>query len=317
VPARPVAASPAIGLAAVPSGRRRALCVGIDAYDGPNRLAGCVNDANDWSAALRGLGFDVSTLIDGGATWKGIGDALDALVTTSSPGDVLVFQYAGHGTLVDDLDGDERGGRDSALCPIDFPAGGFIIDDDLRRIFGTLPDGVGLTCFFDCCHSGTITRLVAAERDAVAAGDVRVRGLQATPEMEAAHRSFRQGLRLTAPAPRGPDTMREVSFTACTDSQTAKEVNGHGQFTLRALATLRQGIPGLTNADFHAHVVTAFGASASGQTPQLDCAPLSKAVPLFAIPGGGAIAAPAAASDTSAILARLADIDRRLARLGA
>jgi len=317
IPARPIAVSAAVATAAAPSGRRRALCVGIDAYDAPNRLAGCVNDANDWSAALRGQGFEVSMLTDGGASWQTICDALDSLVTRSSAGDMLVFQYAGHGTLVDDLDGDEQGGRDSALCPVDFPRGGFIIDDDLRRIFGKLPDGVGLTCFFDCCHSGTITRLVAPARDLPVGGDVRVRGLQATPEMEAAHRNFRQSLSLTAPARRGPEVMREISFTACTDAQTAQEVNGHGQFTLRALATLRQGIAGVTNADFHARVVTAFGSGAAAQTPQLDCAPLSRTLPLFAIPGGAATAVPAVGGDVGAILARLADIDRRLARLGA
>jgi uncharacterized caspase-like protein len=303
---------------AAASGRRRALCVGVDAYDPPNRLAGCVNDANDWAAALRGQGFEVSMLTDGGATRKAVCEALKALVASSAAGDALVFQYAGHGTLVDDLDGDERGGRDSALCPVDFPAGDFIIDDDLRGIFGALPDGVGLTCFFDCCHSGTITRLVAPRRDVTVAGDVRVRGLQPTPEMESAHRRFRQSLSRTAPAPRGPETMREISFTACTDAQTAQEVNGHGQFTLRALAALRQGIAGVSNADFHARVVTAFGAGAAAQTPQLDCAPLSKTLALFAIAGGATPAAPAiGAASLSGIMARLDDIDRRLTQLGA
>ncbi|MGH7553094.1 MAG: caspase family protein, partial [Longimicrobiales bacterium] len=161
--AAPPGAAPAVSLTAAPvppvsavvppAGRRRAICVGIDDYDPPNQLAGCVNDANDWSAALKGLGFEVDVVRNRDATWKAICDALTGLVASSRSGDVLVFQYAGHGTHLADLDGDEPGGRDSALCPVDFPSGGCLIDDDVRRIFGHLPAGVNLTCFFDCCHS--------------------------------------------------------------------------------------------------------------------------------------------------------------------
>ena len=36
------------------AGERFALCVGVNDYEGPvSGLAGCVNDANDWAAALR------------------------------------------------------------------------------------------------------------------------------------------------------------------------------------------------------------------------------------------------------------------------
>jgi uncharacterized caspase-like protein len=123
------------------------LCVGIDEYDPPHRLAGCVNDANDWAAVLRSFGFDVSLMINGEATWQRLQDALSALITASRPGDVVVFQYAGHGTRVDDVDGDEESGRDSALCPIDYTAGRLLIDDDVRRIVRELSDGVNFTCF--------------------------------------------------------------------------------------------------------------------------------------------------------------------------
>jgi Caspase domain len=235
-------------------------------------------------------------------------------VSSARPGDVLVFQYAGHGTLVDDVDGDEQGNRDSALCPVDFMSGGFLIDDDLRRIFSGLPDGVSLTCFFDCCHSGTITRLAAPGPIRVG-GDVRRRFLNATPEMLAAHRRFRQGLSLVAAPGRGPLTMKEVSFTACTDAQTAQEVDGHGQFTIRAMDILRRGLSGLTNEEFHTRVVAAFGSGLDAQTPQLDCAPTARARLLFGGLSSGAPAAPASV-DMGAIVARLNDMDRRLARLG-
>jgi hypothetical protein len=287
-PAKPVkTAPPAVPVVTVPStGRRFALCVGIDDYPARYRLNGCVNDANDWSATLRNVGFDTQLMLDAEATWENIREALAALIGRTRSGDVVVVQYAGHGTRVNDLDGDEESGRDSALCPVNFPDGGFLIDDDVRGIFQRLPDGVNLTCFFDCCHSGTITRLVAPT-PSKARGDVRIRGFHANPVLEEAHREFRSSLRQasgmrSAPAARGPASMREVSFSACTDAQTAQEIDGHGQFTLRALKILAGGLEGLTNGIFLDRVLTAFGPDAADQTPGLDCSPAVRDLPLLA-----------------------------------
>ncbi|MBC7520611.1 MAG: caspase family protein, partial [Sandarakinorhabdus sp.] len=149
-------------------GRRLALCVGIDTYP-TAPLGGCVNDARDWADALTRFGFAAPrSLYNQNATRDAIMRQLTALVGDSRPGDVIVFQYAGHGTTVPDLDGDEAGadtpGDDEALCPYDFASGELLIDDDMRAIFRRLPDGVNLTCFFDCCHSGTITRMALGGR---------------------------------------------------------------------------------------------------------------------------------------------------------
>jgi caspase domain-containing protein len=313
----PVAASNVMPAPAAPvmlaasSGRRKALCVGIDDYNPPDRLAGCVNDAKDWAAVLSSLGFDVAMMLDREATWQNLQDALGNLITSARAGDVVVFQYAGHGTRVNDLDGDEESGRDSALCPVDFTGGRLLIDDDVRRIVQRLADGVNFTCFFDCCHSGTITRFVAPS-PTTPRGDVRTRGLRATPEVEAAHAAFRRSMPGAAPAGRGLHDMKEISFTACNDAQTAQEIDGHGQFTLRALNLLRQGVSGITNRDFHERVTAAFGNMAQTQTPGLDCAPRSMTLPLF----GGFAAVTEGTSDLRNIVARLDALERRVARAG-
>ena len=294
------------------SGARRALCVGIDDYDPPNRLLGCVNDANDWADVLRALRFETEILTNRQATWEGLKEALTRLVASSRTGDTLVFQYAGHGTRVADVDGDEESGRDSALCPIDFTSGRLLIDDDVRQIFLDLADGASLTCFFDCCHSGTITRLVAPS-PAPTGVDVRRRGLRVAPEVDQAHVTFRKGQRASAPPRRSTQNMKEVSFTACNDAQTAQEIDGHGQFTVRALTLLRQGLGTMTNTEFHRRVMAAFGAMATEQTPGLDCAPGSAVMPLLGGPAADGAAAP---SDSREILTRLEEIERRLTRVG-
>lgn len=130
-----------------PAGSHHALCAGINAYPGGDALYGCVADAEAWAAQLTAAGFAVRTLLDAEATRQNILLGLLDLVASSVSGDVLVFQYAGHGTYVDDLDGDESevGNADKkydeAHCPIDSRSGNLIIDDDLGEIFDQLPEG--------------------------------------------------------------------------------------------------------------------------------------------------------------------------------
>ena len=260
------------------TGRRRALCVGIDRYP-TAPLGGCANDARQWRDTLRALGFeDPNLLVDGEATRSGILGSVTDLIRSSRPGDVLVFQYAGHGTQLTDLNADETDGDspglDEALCPIDFAEGHFLIDDDLATVFDQVPAGVNMTVFTDCCHSGTITRF-AVGTPAPGTGERtgKARFIEATPEMEAAHAAFRESLG-GARAARGRgayDRAREILFCACRSREVALESAGHGHFTTRATAVLSKGISGLTNSEFQRRVISAFGANPP-QNPELHCA---------------------------------------------
>src|SRR5690606_14797720 len=88
-------------------GRKLALCVGIDRYRSAP-LAACVNDARLWSRSLQGLGFTKPILLlDDQASRAAILDTLRGLIDEARAGDVIVFQFSGHGTQVADLDGDE------------------------------------------------------------------------------------------------------------------------------------------------------------------------------------------------------------------
>ena len=259
------------------TGRRRALCVGINRYPNPDhQLAGCVSDARMWADALSRLGFTTSLLLDGQATREVMDRELLALVSSSAPGDVIVFQYAGHGTHVPDLNGDEEDGQDEALCPVDFAAGALYIDDDIAAVFAKIPDGVNMTCFMDCCHSGTISRVGVGAPPAQGARsgkDERKRYVQPTPDIIEAHRRFREkaGGRQRALGSGGTSLMRDVKFSACLDAEVAWESDGHGEFTLRATRILGAGIDGLTNKEFAQRVLADFGIS-TRQHPMLDCA---------------------------------------------
>lgn len=271
-PAMPAMPQPPATPAA--AGARRALCVGIDGYGPGYELAGCVNDARNWAGTLAALRFEVTALHDQAASRSAILSALTALVAGARPGDVIVFQFAGHGTQVDDVDGDETDSRDEAFCPVDFADGRLLIDDDIRAVVAELQPGVNLTCFIDCCHSGTITRaIVPGGRPPRAPAGSRARYIPYSKKISDLHRRFRQGAegraRSLSRGPASEMTLKEVCFSACQPHEVAFETGGSGQFTARAVGVL-QSAGDLTNAGFLERVVAAFGSDAP-QHPYLDC----------------------------------------------
>jgi len=136
-----------------------ALCIGINDYPGTGSdLAGCLNDAQDWSALLRDQGFSVRQLFDGQATKAAMVEAIGALIDDARSGDTLVLTYSGHGTWVPDASGDEADGRDEALCPHDIGDGNALVDDEIAILFGRRAAGVRITLISDSCHSGSVTR---------------------------------------------------------------------------------------------------------------------------------------------------------------
>src|SRR5690606_36906356 len=148
------------------TGRRKALCVGINdyPYDG-NDLNGCVNDARAWATLLVDHfdfpSSDVKLLLDSEATRKNMLKALKDLLAGASPGDHLVFTNSSHGSYVADKSGDEEK-YDEILCPYDIDQN-HIVDDELRKMFDGLKKGVRLTVILDNCFSGTATRVMVGD----------------------------------------------------------------------------------------------------------------------------------------------------------
>jgi len=101
---------------------------------------------------------DITLLLDNDATTANMRAALNKLVDSAVPGDVLFFHYSGHGSQVfnqRDDDDIEPDGLDEIICPVDLDWKDKIIrDDELREIFDRVPNGVNLTVFLDCCNSG-------------------------------------------------------------------------------------------------------------------------------------------------------------------
>ncbi|HTK38531.1 MAG TPA: caspase family protein [Pyrinomonadaceae bacterium] len=172
--------------------KRYGIFIGINNYPGTEHdLYGAVNDAENMQELLvtnfkfpRG---NTTLLLDDKATRDAIMSQISAYGKLVGPGDELVVQYSGHGSLWPDkfsevLDETVKtevtypganGGEDyhlpldyydSALVPWDADSadsgknwGGLILDDELYALFAPITKkGATVVFISDSCHSGTV-----------------------------------------------------------------------------------------------------------------------------------------------------------------
>ncbi|KAK4684815.1 metacaspase-1, partial [Tremellales sp. Uapishka_1] len=130
------------------TGKRKALCIGINYIGSSNALSGCINDAHNIEKFLIERYHyntdDIVILTDDARNQRQIPTrqnmiaAMQWLVAGAQPNDSLFFHYSGHGGSTKDLDGDEDDGFDEVIYPLDFKTAGHIVDDDhLPYIYST------------------------------------------------------------------------------------------------------------------------------------------------------------------------------------
>ncbi len=262
---------------------KKALCIGINNYPGTDMdLAGCVNDAKDWTAVLTARGFAVSQLLDDKATKDAMVKAISGLIASGSTGDSLVITFSGHGTYAPDENSDEIDGLDEALCPYDIAKDRPLLDDEIHAMFAQRKPGVRLLLISDSCHSGTVTRAIKADKNALAprtrflplgawlpkskmprspggkpAASVVVK---ASPSPWAGAMSAAQDDVLLSGCQEGPDNF---SYDATIDGKPC------GAFSYYAQKTLAKLKPSATYAQWHKAIREALPSASFPQTPQL------------------------------------------------
>ncbi len=145
-------------------GVKRALLIGINKYKAVPKLQGSLNDIETMREVLiTRWGFPpqhITVVTDEAATRAGMLAALDRLVSEAGPNDTVYVHYSGHGSQVEDLNGDELDDHlDETLVPQDGRSDGVrdITDDELDAIFARMRAKTVLIVL-DSCHSGTATR---------------------------------------------------------------------------------------------------------------------------------------------------------------
>ena len=143
----------------------KALLVGINKYKYYSSLRGCLNDVKNIRELLtETCGFKdrhLRELTEQKAVKSEFKKELRWLRKVNE-GDRAVLYFAGHGSQVLDLDGDEDDKADEVLCLHDYlwkNPDSYILDDELREWAQGFPAGASLTVILDNCHAGTATRM--------------------------------------------------------------------------------------------------------------------------------------------------------------
>jgi len=256
---------------------KRALCIGINDYPGTSSdLAGCVNDANDWAAVLKGRGFDVQMLIDGQAKGRSMRKAISDLVCQAKSGDLVVVQYSGHGSYVPDEDGDEPDGTDECLCPYDIRTKGPITDDELFDLYGARQQGVKVLMIADSCHSGTVARFAPITTPPTIKGrhapQGKVRFLPPAVFLsrgEAAKLGARRAIRPSSP----PGRYASLLMAGCQDTEYSYDASFEGRpngaFSFVALRCLASLPARATYRDWYTAIRKVLPSQQYPQTPNL------------------------------------------------
>ena len=166
--------------------RKLALLVGINAYPlGVPPLRGCVTDVQMQQELLvHRFGFnpsDILTLTDADATRQNLLDAFENHLMQAQQGDVVVFHFSGHGSLVLDPDPillpseegyDRVQGYNGTMVPYDARQNrqGAEVNDIMGKTLFLLMSALQtdqVTVMLDSCHSGGGTR-----------GDLRFRAVE-------------------------------------------------------------------------------------------------------------------------------------------
>ncbi len=190
-------------------------------YDGwSGELAACEHDATDMASIAQAAGFVPTLLLTEAAT----GDALMGLLArcgTLRAGDRLLITFAGHGSQVPDMNGDEADGADETWVLHDR----MVIDDELYSAIRRLQPGVRLILVSDSCHSGTVDRAMTGRID---------RSMPAALSAAVyAHHDRTYGRIRSRTAGAGPSDARceGLLMAACQDNQVALDGDRNGLFT--------------------------------------------------------------------------------------
>lgn len=158
--------------------RKIALLVGVGEFASPDFIEKPLNAKKGVQllrATLLQQGFldqDIAVLTNADATRHGIQKAFEAHLLQAEQGDVAVFYFYGHGTQIEDDNGDEADHLDEALVPFDGQRSSekkhrnLIRDDDLGQWIKNLRHQTGpgghVLVLLDACHSGSGLRGTAA-----------------------------------------------------------------------------------------------------------------------------------------------------------
>jgi len=244
---------------------KRALQIGLNNYKGTsNDLKGCVNDAYKWTDSTEKKTFDEFNMLeDKKATCKNVKKAMKSLAKKSIKGDVVVISYSGHGSKVNDANGDEADGVDETWFLYD----GHLVDDEIRKILASFKEGVKVIVISDSCHSGTVTRSLMTTMSSE--DYIKPRYMPPEDALECASVGSRESARPLAYPEEG---MNHILISGCKSTEYSYDAyfdKPMGAFTYYATKIIDEN-PDFTYNEFYTELRKHLPSSKYPQTPQLE-----------------------------------------------
>lgn len=201
-------------------------------------LKGCEQDARQFAqttaSRLKIPPNHIKLVTGRAATVQGFRDGLYWLRGKCDPDAIALVYFSGHGSYIEDNNGDEADGYDEVLIPYGFnpnEISTFMIDDEFNALIEKL-DTSKVLVFIDACHSGTMSK-----------------DFGMTPKF------YRGGLlgqpRHSAFVTKGmvkEEGGSETLLAASREEQTAIEKDGRGLFTVQFCTAVDAGAATVYNA---------------------------------------------------------------------
>lgn len=211
-------------------------------------------------AARAGYG-EIHVLRGAAATRAAVLGALGAAAEEMRPGDTLFVSFAGHGSSVPDLDGDEPDGRDETWCVHD----GDVVDDELAACWRRMPPGARAVVVVESCFGGGSARGIDPFPVRPAPGGPA--SPPAGPVMRGPVQATFDRARCIARAPDCDHGIRGsvLLLAACARSELARE----GLYSSYLLEVWRDGAFSGSYCELHRDVSRRVAGEGAGQTPQI------------------------------------------------
>ncbi len=210
----------------------KSLHIGLNAvdpasYGAPFELNACEADAHDMRRIAKAQGAEAKVLLTADATCAAVLEAIASASSKLKSGDLFFLTYSGHGGQVQDVDGDEKDDQlDETWCLFDTQ----LRDDDINTALASFAEGVRILMLSDSCHSGTVSRGIALDRDEklTTANAPKRLPLDATKREFAQHA---QQYHSRGVVPQSAIKATGVLISGCRDNQTSQDGDVNGAFT--------------------------------------------------------------------------------------
>lgn len=258
---------------------RLAMIVGLSVYDNFGALEGAVKDAGRMYQLLVDSPTrvfpkeNICVLTNSRATYDGFKAAFrKALIDRAQGAEEVLFYYAGHGSALDDDNGDESDGKDETLVLNDGRKSQRISeglkynqlrDDEFNGLLAEVhAKAKTVTVILDSCHSGSATRDFGEEKSRFVESESRQATRAAAgfaAEDRASFSEFQPSILKNA-----------VILAAARDSEKAKETPNGGKFTKALVDVLRRpDAAKITYDQLMAQIAAAMAAADNRQNPVL------------------------------------------------